>query len=482
MRFSGAALWAATVALLAVWFGGVCAAQSWNGTTVGKPTFDRPNQGQPPTSTAGSASYKYEQKAFAVSTAGTYTIEATYPAMDGYLFVYSGSFDPTSPRTNCLSADDDYVTTAGSQIIITLTAGSYVGVVSGFLPSDEGAFTVTFTGPAAVSFPPRVVSESPLATAGVGIAYTETLSAADGTAPYTWSVSGGALPTGLNLSTAGVISGSPTTAGNYAFTVQVQDSSTPAQTATKSLAMEVIAPPAASLPFNDDFSTSKGWTFSAPWSRAAATAYSATVPTRSEPGTDTTASTTDNMILGDTIGGDYASSMTTTAWAVSPVVNCSSASAVQLRFQRWAGFSLADNAYIQVSNNGSTWTTVWEMASASSNLNDSAWTMVVYDITAKAAGRVKVQVRFGVGPTDNMTPNTGWCMDDLEIIVAQPAMTVREHNAAISVSPAPSPLPGTLITDDQAVGGLRDFGQVATSTNSPIAYFIVTNNSGAAIP
>lgn len=481
MRFSGAALWVAGFMLLAGLFGGPCSAQNWAGTTVGKPTFDRPIQGTPPSSTYGSATFRYEFKSFAVSTAGSYTLDAAYPVMDGYLFVYSGSFNPSSPLTNCLAANDDFSTFYDSQITLTLAVGTYVCVVSSYASGDTGDFTVTFTGPANVSFPPRVVSESPLATAGVGIAYSETLAAADGTAPYTWSVTGGALPGGLSLSTAGVISGSPTATGSFSFTVQAQDSSVPAQTASKSLTIVVINPPAAAIPFNDDFSTNKGWTFSAPWSRAAAATYSASTPPRSEPGTDATAASTDNMILGDTIGGDYAGSMTSTAWAVSPVVNCSSASAVQLRFQRWAGFSLADNAYIQVSNNGSTWTTVWEMTAASSNLNDSAWTNTVYDITSKAAGRVSVQVRFGIGTTDATVPNTGWCIDDLEIIVAQPALTVREHNAAISVTPAPSPLPGTLITDNQAVGGLRDFGQVATSTNSAIAYFIVTNNSGSAI-
>jgi hypothetical protein len=45
-----------------------------------------------------------------------------------------------------------------------------------------------------------------------------------GKAPYTWSVSAGSLPAGLNLSAGGVISGTPTTAGTNNFTVQVVDS------------------------------------------------------------------------------------------------------------------------------------------------------------------------------------------------------------------------------------------------------------------
>jgi hypothetical protein len=39
-----------------------------------------------------------------------------------------------------------------------------------------------------------------------------------------YSVTSGALPTGLTLNTStGIISGTPTVAGSYAFTIQVED-------------------------------------------------------------------------------------------------------------------------------------------------------------------------------------------------------------------------------------------------------------------
>ena len=51
-----------------------------------------------------------------------------------------------------------------------------------------------------------------------------TLSATGGTSPYTWSIASGSLPPGLSLNAQqGVISGTPTTLGNYPFTVQVTD-------------------------------------------------------------------------------------------------------------------------------------------------------------------------------------------------------------------------------------------------------------------
>ena len=70
--------------------------------------------------------------------------------------------------------------------------------------------------------PPQVgTAVLPAATAFQ--AYSATLQAAGGVSPYRWSVIAGALPAGLTLSTAGQISGTPSIAGDFAFTVQVTD-------------------------------------------------------------------------------------------------------------------------------------------------------------------------------------------------------------------------------------------------------------------
>jgi hypothetical protein len=71
--------------------------------------------------------------------------------------------------------------------------------------------------------------------------YTATLAASNGTAPYSWSVSDGPLPTGLSLGTDGTITGVPTATGLFTFTVEVTDSSTPNGMATKSFTIAVKA-------------------------------------------------------------------------------------------------------------------------------------------------------------------------------------------------------------------------------------------------
>jgi hypothetical protein len=56
-----------------------------------------------------------------------------------------------------------------------------------------------------------------------GAAYATTLAAALTNGAVTWSLAGGSLPAGLGLSTAGVLSGTPTAPGFHDFTVQAQD-------------------------------------------------------------------------------------------------------------------------------------------------------------------------------------------------------------------------------------------------------------------
>ena len=70
--------------------------------------------------------------------------------------------------------------------------------------------------------------------------YNQNLAAVGGTAPYSWSLLSGTLPSGLIGSTSGQISGTPTSPGTNNFTVQVTDSSVPAQTATQSLSITVV--------------------------------------------------------------------------------------------------------------------------------------------------------------------------------------------------------------------------------------------------
>jgi putative Ig domain-containing protein len=86
------------------------------------------------------------------------------------------------------------------------------------------------------------ISSATLPGATAAKAYSGSLSAAGGTAPYTWSVTSGQLPSGLSLSaSSGGISGTPTTVGTANFSATVTDSGSPAQTASASTSIAVAA-------------------------------------------------------------------------------------------------------------------------------------------------------------------------------------------------------------------------------------------------
>jgi hypothetical protein len=99
---------------------------------------------------------------------------------------------------------------------------------------------------------PLALTTTPLPVGTIGSAYgpVSPVQATGGTAPYTWTTSAGTFPPGLNLNSSnGEISGTPTAAGTFNFTIQVKDSATAPQTATKALSIKVqAAGPALSIP------------------------------------------------------------------------------------------------------------------------------------------------------------------------------------------------------------------------------------------
>ena len=91
--------------------------------------------------------------------------------------------------------------------------------------------TATFTG--AIQPAPLAITTTSLASGSMGQAYSAPLAATGGTPPYTWSISSGQLPAGLSLNSAtGAITGTPTKEESSSFTVEVEDSGSPVQTAT----------------------------------------------------------------------------------------------------------------------------------------------------------------------------------------------------------------------------------------------------------
>ena len=91
---------------------------------------------------------------------------------------------------------------------------------------------------------PLSITTASLPGAQLGTAYSQTLSAAGGNPPYTWTVTAGSLPMALSLSASGTISGTPTAAGTFNFTARVSDLAN--QTADREFQIVVSPPPLAS--------------------------------------------------------------------------------------------------------------------------------------------------------------------------------------------------------------------------------------------
>ena len=95
---------------------------------------------------------------------------------------------------------------------------------------------------------PVSVKTTSLGNGNQGQPYSETLAAKGGDVPYTWAITKGTLPAGLSLTSYGVISGTPTGWGVSTFTVKATDLSSPAQTATGTVTLDVIeAPPTSAV-------------------------------------------------------------------------------------------------------------------------------------------------------------------------------------------------------------------------------------------
>ena len=151
------------------------------------------------------------------------------------------------------------------------------------------------------------VATAALPAATTGTAYSHTLSASGGAAPYVWAVTSAALPNGLSLSSAGAISGTPTTAGTVSFTVQVTDAL--GQTASAQLSITTAAPVA----------TATQLSLSAPTNWTAGASQQVTLTARtSGNAVDTSFSGTKNVTWGGTAFVASPSGATPTAAHRSP--------------------------------------------------------------------------------------------------------------------------------------------------------------------
>lgn len=141
----------------------------------------------------------------------------------------------TSPYTFTASGLPANLTASSSGLISGTPASASTSTVSVTATDSRGASGSTSlslaiaaaaqTPPAAPSSGPLSVTPQMLPNGAAGQAYSTQLVATGGTAPYRWVFVGGVIPPGLNLSTTGLLSGTPQSAtGQVTFYVYVYDS------------------------------------------------------------------------------------------------------------------------------------------------------------------------------------------------------------------------------------------------------------------
>ena len=128
---------------------------------------------------------------------------------------------------------------------VTATDTGVTGLGAPFTASGNYAITVA---------PPTIrIDQSSLPDANVASAYNTTLTASGAIAPYSFAVTAGALPAGLNLSSTGTLSGTPTAGGIFNFTITASDGSgapgpfSAAQAYSLTVAVPTIGLPPTSL-------------------------------------------------------------------------------------------------------------------------------------------------------------------------------------------------------------------------------------------
>ena len=157
---------------------------------------------------------------------------------------FTATVQNTSQTSSCLAASAGSISPSG---LFTAPMSAGTAVVTATAAASSGVSTsANISVQSAQSAPPLTISTSALSSAQVNAAYSATITAQGGTAPYAWSLSSGSLPDGLTLNpSTGVIAGGIAQSGAFTFTAEVTDAS--AHSATQQLTLQVAASSASNF-------------------------------------------------------------------------------------------------------------------------------------------------------------------------------------------------------------------------------------------
>ncbi|PTS92321.1 hypothetical protein DBR11_27195, partial [Pedobacter sp. HMWF019] len=167
-----------------------------------------------------------------VFAAGTLAYTASVPNSTA-----SVTITPTVAESHAtIKVNGTTVASGAASGAIALAVGT--NTITTIVTPQDGSTTKTYTITITKAAPTVIaLTPSTLTNPQIGVAYSKTLTSSGGTSPYAYTVTAGTLPTGLNFSPGGVLSGTPTASGTFNFTI----TSTDANSFTGSQAYTVIA-------------------------------------------------------------------------------------------------------------------------------------------------------------------------------------------------------------------------------------------------
>ena len=302
-----------------------------------------------------------------------------------------------------------------------------------------------------------------------------------GTVPLPWtaaktqpwislSATSGTLAPGASTEVLAYVQSSVLTmaAGSYTDTVSFTNTLNSAVMArTINLTVEPYTTLAASFTLDSDplWSRNGQWAFGTPTGAVA-----------SDGSEDPTSGFTGVNVFGINLAGGYATTGTTPEYVTAGPVNLSGMTDNRVSFKRWLNAS-APNFLLQtveVSNDGTNWTTVWSNAAG---IAESAWSMQTVPLGAVADDQSAVYVRWGHRITGIPTSRAGWNIDDIEFRTSSTSTTLTadaQHLSTAQDAPVSFTLTGTntaapAAAKTFAVTGLPNHGSL-TGTSPNFTY------------
>ncbi len=241
---------------------------------------------------------------------------------------------------------------------------------------------------------------------------TITLIGSGGMGALTYSI--GSLPTNGSLidpSTASVITtvphalagatvtyvSAPNFGGNDGFIYNADDGSMTSADGNVTVSVDASDAVASfNMDANPGWSTDGGWAFGVP----------------AGSGGDPTSGNTGSNVYGYNLAGAYGNNIDPTEYLTTGSIDYTGVTNASLCFERWLGVETSqfDQATVEVSNNGSTWTTLY--TNPTTTFQDTAWSTQTFDISAIADNQATVFVRWGLN-TDGSVTRSGWNVDDV---------------------------------------------------------------------